>query len=77
MQPPADTSQQVSVSLFQLKAFSEDLVNVPSGFIVSEGKKRTFLLFTETLRKVYNSEKVHSLRNENKNWRKIPVKYLR
>ena len=39
VQPPADTSQQVSVSLFQLKAFSEDLVNVPSGFIVSEGKK--------------------------------------
>ena len=77
MQPPADTSQQVSVSLFQLKAFSEDLVNVLSGFIVPKGKERTFLLFTKTLRQVYNSEKFHLLRNENKNWRKIPVKYLR
>ena len=47
------------------------------GLLFPREKKRTFLLFTKTLRQVYNSEKVHSLRNENKNWRKIPVKYLR
>lgn len=77
MQPPADTSQQVSASLFHFKSLLRGFSKCSVRVYCFQGKKRTFLLFTETLRQVYNSEKFHSLRNENKNWRMIPVKYLR